>query len=660
MADWYVKYRIEFNDTQNLAWKIDIKEWAAGQGAITDLVSTGVPLKIEYLSDSDDFDEPIRPSKAVFNVWSMTDFALTDLYSDEDFHFKVLIYYSSTLFFQGFIVTSEYSEPYDCVPYPVQITAIDGLNYLKTILYDITDPTDVTPPVYYNGRQLESLIISDILAKIQITGFSEFVNIYENGMNHTSSDSPMDQLEIDVDIFQDMYCDDVLKEILKKYKAVIRQVNGEIIIYRPVELIQSIVYGRIFTGYTKTGSVNFAPEQLISRSGSNPELLQFPGGVLMVKSPAKIGILNQNYGYKQSWLDNFELKATTYLPGTLTFENWIPENNCSAYTPSSFGIDEDAGMLIFAHNTYPNSTYRMLQSFGDNALVSSDTLIFEFEWMFYNSLTLVNGVDFFISISQDPTGYELYEVDKEYCDWDNVNPHFIQIHADAPKGKTEWVKYSRKIPGLLHKGSYSIRIMGLYTTFNSVYPIIKNIRFYATADEISISKQRIYDWFHWSKWKTTRRYIDIIEVVTRKYIFTNAIKGKDLSFDYLLGDVTDANIDNVLEQFAGSLSLFPSLVYSQIWNTYTGTGGGRTSGGENEPILEIIKNELGNQYSRPKQLIQMNIKEINDISSVFNIIGNIQDSLNKFGGVNRKFVFNKGEFDVRNRLWQADLMEIIY
>jgi len=42
-----------------------------------------------------------------------------------------------------------------------------------------------------------------------------------------------------------------------------------------------------------------------------------------------------------------------------------------------------------------------------------------------------------------------------------------------------------------------------------------------------------------------------------------------------------------------------------------------------------------------------------------NIIGNFQDTLNQISGVNRKFVFNSGKFDVKNEMWTADLLEII-
>jgi hypothetical protein len=42
-----------------------------------------------------------------------------------------------------------------------------------------------------------------------------------------------------------------------------------------------------------------------------------------------------------------------------------------------------------------------------------------------------------------------------------------------------------------------------------------------------------------------------------------------------------------------------------------------------------------------------------------NIIGNIQDPINTLSGRNRKFIFNRGSYDAKRELWDADLLEII-
>ena len=199
------KYLVEFSSVQGHDWKIEIQEdgWA---GSVTSLTATGDPLHIEFNTDSDSFNEPIRPSKAVFNVISLTDFQLTDFYTEQDFRLKVIISLNTVLFWQGFIITGEYSEPYECTPYEVKITAVDGLNYLKELKYadTITISGGTETITYYDGRQYESKIILDILGKIGITGFREYVNIYEENMSDGTGDSPLDQVAIDVDVFKDI------------------------------------------------------------------------------------------------------------------------------------------------------------------------------------------------------------------------------------------------------------------------------------------------------------------------------------------------------------------------------------------------------------------------------------------------------------------------
>jgi len=126
------KYQVFFNDLYGLEWEIDFQEDSFA-GTVTELTATGSPLTLEYTSDSDEFYQPLRPSKAIVNVYSFTDFALTDFYSDQDFRLKTIIKCEGNIKWQGFVTTSEYSEPYDCAPYPVTITSIDGLSYLKNI-----------------------------------------------------------------------------------------------------------------------------------------------------------------------------------------------------------------------------------------------------------------------------------------------------------------------------------------------------------------------------------------------------------------------------------------------------------------------------------------------------------------------------------------------
>lgn len=317
----YQRYLVEFKDFLSLDWSIEVWQDLDGDPGLTSLTATGNPLNIEYLSDSDEFNESVRTSKAVFNVYSETDFLLTDLFTVEDLKSKVYVYQGTDLYWKGFVLAGEYSEPYKDVPYPVTVTAVDGLTLLKSMSYKYT--ITVEDDTYYNGRRTISQILIDILDKIGFTGFTEYVNVYEGNMYSTADHSPIDQACIDVDIFKDMYCYEVLQELLKPFNAVIRQVAGEIIIYRPSELNQSVVYGRIFTSAVTKTSTSCNPLQDINRAATPSDLWQFPGSELMIKGPAKKILLTHDYGYKDSWVDNNKFAGETYGDtGGTHFDEW--------------------------------------------------------------------------------------------------------------------------------------------------------------------------------------------------------------------------------------------------------------------------------------------------------------------------------------------------
>lgn len=660
------RWRTEFKDIQGLLWRIDIQENVA-QGAITELKAAGSPLNFEFNSDSDDWNDPVRTSKAVFNVFSTTDFQLTSLYSDEDFHYKVIIYKGAagtSIFWQGFIVTSEYSEPYDCVPYPVTITAIDGLNYLKNIKYE---DTSGDPIVAYTGRKLESQIIIDILAKINIPTlagdiiFTEYVNIYEESMASDVDDSPMDQLTIDVDIFQGMYCYEVLQELLKKYNAVIRQINGLVSIYRPMELLQAIVSGRSFTGATaKSANSGLVPEQLINRTGVASNLHQFPGSALMIKPAVNIITLNQDYGYKQNWIKNGQLAGSSW--DGADFQYWTQSHALGA-TPvgQELHLENERDGASFAASRIIIHFRSLTQSFGEHAVSSAtDVFTFEFEYlhMNYSGENIPFNVYTYVNIKSDNADKWLYGITEEdfgwLCGWSDTNKDIV-LSDPIPRSSMDWKKFVGKFTGLPTSGSYTITLFSSYALHtSSVKTEFRNIQLYATSDAITSSgyqKFSLKNLFpHHSHLDT---FTDIAEKVGTQYILSNSLLGKELVLDFLLGDVTDTEIDNVVEQFAGALTTLVGGVtaYTSDWNT--------RGGAESTKLLEIIGGEVGNQYSRPKQLIQMMIKEISSTDVVFSMIGNIQDALNQISAVNRKFIFNAGGFDVKNRIWNCDLIELI-
>jgi hypothetical protein len=862
---WATKYRLEIADKWSVAWKIDIEEDAFA-GTITDLIGGDEPLTFEWENSSDDVFDPIKESSAVLSMIAETDFLLADLYSIEDLQYRVKIYQNGTLYWIGYIITGNYTEPYECVPFEVTIKASCGMVQLKEILFD-DDGT------YYNGRLLESDIILKILGKLGYTGFTEYVNIYEESMDSTVNDSPFDQLKIDVDVFKDMYCDEVLKELLKKYNACIIHKGGEFIIYRPEELIGATVYGRVFTGIETKTSTSFTSTQYLNRTTHASVLQQVPGGALMVQRPAKKVTVNQDYGYKDSWIDNWEFKIETYDSVTSKYEGWTYSGLFTTASIDEIIAGEKSGIPLYSDVHLPAAAESISQIFGMYAKNTSDLFVFEFDYLTYNQYTAEQQVQIFIGIKSDSSNNwlkKLYNVSD--ATWDESANYVSVSESAAPIGVSEWKHVKVNVPGIPVDGSYTITIYTPYCLDYGLYVGFNNIQFYTSSSKIlekQLSRklrQRIQGGYGGEyqllKKYYTVKYKEAIETLT-EYIYekTNAINGTERDYDYILGDVlktstpasdADTDIDNIIEQFAGALitsirdtladaadafvtahafdyfaggvevtqgtgahtndiifesytagtdftgsttitntsgGLTGTVVHTQanvtalarvdrvtknataedawiacnghsyvaFWNTSaaqtmadfaaaahdfgnvtlshtagwdyvyftantpgtdfaaatitaglgtavnvianrmaakrkdtitlsnTTTEGGTANilcdgvteevelietidyttdwntrgGSESKPLLEIIGDEIANQYSRPKQLVQMPIKETGTAISAINIVGHFQDDVNQISGNNRKFVFNRGEFAVKLRKWMIDLIEII-
>lgn len=764
---WATEYRLEFSDNHSVDWKVDI-ESDGFAGSITDLVGAGNPLVIEWENESDDFADPIRASRAYINIWSQTNFSLAALYAAEDMAFRVSIYENETLYWQGYIVTQHYEEPYECPPYQVTIVACCGLELLKNYrYYDTTG----SPYVYYDGRRYQSQIILDILGKIGITTFKEFINIYEESMATTVTDSPLDQSKIDVDVFRTrnswtgfqncMYCDEVLKEILKIYNAAIIHKAGYFIIYRPVELKSANVYGRLFTAATTKTGISMTPAQYIYRSTQTGNMRQIPGGQLMVQSPAAAVRSFQDYGNKDSWIDNWDFKASSYDPYLLVDPNsWLFWTG-DADTIASEVPEEADGVLMYAEGSQrADSIY---QQFATYAKTTSDVLGFSFEYYTYNySGGDLSGVYVELKIKCDGANQWLKYKDEQDWEWD-TSEAFITIIVAAAKGQSGWITLSRTIAaGLPANGPYTITIYTPYcVTSNDFGVAFRNFKFFSTNDEIQVYRRP-----HHGPFPRLARFLLGVSTFVSKYIerpdiiensydkVNSGVTGTELERSYILGDVSNAGMDNVVEQFAGALAtigvnyrvdtvtlttgapdgratitcdeipavciydtdlattaanfasvnaslydaagitltadgvniIFTNQVLGADFtgdttivelvndlegtvatttpakseNTLTHTTDWNTRGGsESKELIEIIVDETAAQYARPKELIQMVLADTGASTSSMDILGCYEDDLNEYSGSNRKFVFNRGSFEVKMRRWDVDFMEVI-
>lgn len=755
------KFRSEFKDILQLAWKTDFEVEGFG-GSITDMEPTDSPLSFEFLASTDDLhQDPIRGTKVNFGIYSQTNFQFIEFADADDLGIRASVYWATNLYWRGFILPGNYSESYDGAAYPVMLSASDGLGLLNNILFD-------NAGTYYTGRKTAAEIIYLILSEIGFTGFTEYINIYEENFDSSETDSPLDQDYIDCDLFQDKYCYEVLGSILNKFEAIIKQKDGGFIIYRPDDLYLTTIYGRIFTSATAKTGTSKSNQYFIDRKLNPSGFADVDGGGLNVKRSAKKIVFNQDYGYKDSWIDNWKLLAKSWIGGAGGFfENWIAGSGWSRIIIPG----NPDGMVLYSVSSVPPNYRWAYQSFGVYAKASSDVFIFSFDYKFFNYSGASRTMTFFLRIKSDDGNHWLYIVDEDEAGWDS-SAHDFTFSDTSEIGKSEWRTFERKINGIPLGGSYTITLYGLHNSGAAgVYTFVQNFRFIATSDELSIIRTPKPTWFErfifgkmGSRIREAKKhprvvtYKDVEEVAMKVYTKTNSNNGANLDFDFILGDVDDANIDNVLEQLQGSTayryisgytgaiakvdkvtkSPYPQgcniscngYTHALTWTTNAiismtnfiasfGTSFGsvtftnnldgscnitadvqgvdfaaasidgsgstavnitpnyigdpvyafnptaiwnsRTPGGEDKALLNLISDELKLQFSRTREILQLPIIENlkNGNEPQVDISGSFIDSLNEIGSETRYFALNRGTFDVRNREWNIDLIEII-
>lgn len=558
-------YCLQFYDIWDVAWTA-IFYLDGYTGNLTYLQGSDEAIVFNFENDSDDPFAPIKPSQVTFNVILNENESLSTLFEVGDMELWVEVfqgndYNSDTAepFWCGWVDPYQYEQPYDVRPNVVTITAVDGLSLLDDILFADEDSAEDTK--YYTGRSKETKIILDILGKIGYSEFKEFDNIFEERMDNDPNLSPMELTLIDTEFGKEKSCKEVLSNILSKKKACIRQRRGVFCIYRPKAVVTAdTVYGRHFTAETTKTSISYNPNQYIRRDGHDTNLRQVPGGVESIVKPAKRISLFQDYGNKESWIKNYVVEENTYDRNLGQYEHWTPGGDI-LWTHMTLP-NQEKGILIDKTNLAVNPPC-VRQSFGSYIKATDDVLIFSIDYMTANySSSAAEGVFIRIEIKSDVSNNWLYNVpaNDEYCQWSPF-AHWIEIGPiDIPVGTSGWTTYSRKILGIPASGTYTIELSGVRTT-KLVYIVYTNILFYGTSDELTRKKRAHKGPFpKLTRWvlgvsEYITKYVDKKEVTEAEHRVDNDIKGIEIEYQEVLGDVVDSEMENIIEQFSGALAI---------------------------------------------------------------------------------------------------------
>lgn len=709
--------------------------------------ATEEPGQLEHLNESDRIKDPIKSSRLQLFVLCRSMFALADLYSEGDMHHAIELYQDDVLYWKGFIDPRQYEEAYGPVPYVSRITCTDGLTLLKNIPYEESDG------VPYTGHKTAAAIVLDILGKIGHAEFKEYDNLYEVTMESDTGDSPWDQTSIDTTVFTSkaLNCYEVLKHLLRTKNACIKQdTTGVFCIYRPFEIKNDTIYGRHFTSPTTKAAIELEPAQYINRPGSISPYRQMPGSIVGIQQATRKVTLTQDYGNKESWIKNWELKGESY--DGEDFENWTQTNGQYARPVNEYLPEEKDGVIITGLDPLPNPVFEFSQTIGTRAVASeTDKFVLEFEYGYLNTTgSYQSYAEIAMQVYQNGNNLEIE--DENTMKWDSPGD-LIRIGQAVDTGFTGWSTFKRSVTGLPDEGDILVRIFPIVSAVG-VLPCFKNIRFYVTSTEISklkTSQSIMNDPRSRRQSALTNRYayerieVKVEDFIKRVYTARNQINGEEIKDDYILGDVTDCAIDNIMEQFRGALAsvgqerrrdiitlsgssgsasitcngvtrqidfvtslqttainwkfvyaidYYPvSVIAYQNTLIFTHNEEGEEFSGDttitnlsgnlqgtvathqetvgltpttlwnrrgfydNLPLLQIIANEQAAHGNRSRQFLDMTIMEMDQKPTELCLLGNLQDSINRIGNLQRSFLFARGVFRIRHRIWKMDLAE---
>ncbi len=622
--NWYVKYRAEFMDDLGIIWKIHIKEKASESFDIIDFECAGTPINFSWYGSDEVFDQNINGSKMDLNIWTKEDFQLLDLFSADQVQFQTIVYQDNNLFWKGYVIPGIYQEPYDQAPLLTSIRSTDGLGLLKE--YQFKDLG------YEFTRQKPSVVIYDILNLVGITQFTEYINLYCEGISDGTGDSPLDQLGVDPQLYDQDNCYQALESILETFNAGIKQdLDGKFVIYRYKEITEDTMYGRKFTGGTTKTAVSKDPDQVVKRNSNFSKICNVEGGTLSMIPQASRHIINYDFGLKESVLKNFDFHYDKFeLNGAWSIPEWNLYQ-VLIYPLSEKIPGEEVG--VYLKLEFPESSLHYIYQVIENVKSRSPAWKLSFRYKLRNTSSTAKNRKIQYKIIQDAPGVTTQYWKQADGEW-TTDPMFTNIFydGDVEPGWTDWVNFETVVNGVPFSGDMEIQL------WRSNHP---------DGDTVFIS---------YSDVKLTMNPSVGPRDTGLGYTFLTGMNGRVLEHDRKLGDgfTSARQAVNTLLTYKGILNRWDNsdvIDPSTSWHT--------RGNSQDQAILELINNELGQQYVRARHLIDYPVYIDNGPDIFISQIGNLQDPVNKVNGNNRKFHICIKSFNPKTRDYDLVLTEVI-
>jgi hypothetical protein len=180
------RYKGHYGDHLGHVKRVEIQE-RGFNGTTEEVRLEASPVIITVNGEGEERYQTILGSSCDVNIICEENFKFLHVFTSDNRQYRVEIYNESNndkLYWTGYVVPELYRESYMPTPYPVTITATDGLGMLKYIEYNSTEP-------FINGFEL----IRQAISKLDLyVDFATAIEVYEAAMDTTVE--PLSQLEV--------------------------------------------------------------------------------------------------------------------------------------------------------------------------------------------------------------------------------------------------------------------------------------------------------------------------------------------------------------------------------------------------------------------------------------------------------------------------------
>lgn len=308
------------------------------------LKGTGTPINLTYNLTDDDILSPFRSSYLDISFYkeNLSD-DFDELFGAESDAFKVYLYKNDNLFWQGWIGTQLFSEPFSSTPYPISIRAYDGLHLLKNITYFNSPEVFQATSNLFNDRYGYHNIVDVVEKCIYNTGVLNDVFYCVNISNSLDATNPSlfpTRARVHHQTFlkgesDSMNMEEVLEIILRSLGATIYQRDGDWCFIKisdfTLNSTPSLIKRSVWQPYSSnpTSTNYITTQQAYTNSDSvskNKNLFQVDAASTMtMQYPLKEVTIEQEFDHNMvtsTTIDSIRDLGATDPTGTYLFTEW--------------------------------------------------------------------------------------------------------------------------------------------------------------------------------------------------------------------------------------------------------------------------------------------------------------------------------------------------